>query len=113
MRHYEIVLMINPDYSEHIDSMIEQYRNLILVDNGIIHRLEDWGRRTLAYPIKKLHKAYYILLNIEVSFKTLSKLENTFKFNDNIIRNMIIKVKKAITDSSPMMQVKDKDSHSI
>ncbi|AKC60264.1 30S ribosomal protein S6 [Blochmannia endosymbiont of Camponotus (Colobopsis) obliquus] len=108
MRHYEIILMIHPDKSEIVSNMIDQYKNVILINNkGIIHRVEDWGRRSLAYPIKKLYKAHYVLLNIEVSCKTIFELESLFKFNDDIIRNMIIRRKKAVTDLSPIMQIKD------
>ncbi|AKC32528.1 30S ribosomal protein S6 [Candidatus Pantoea carbekii] len=102
MRHYEIVLMVHPDQSEQVSGMIERYSNAIADTKGKIHRIEDWGRRQLAYPIKKLHKAHYILMNIEVSQKMIDELETNFRFNDAIIRSIIIHVKHAITNASPI-----------
>lgn len=107
MRHYEIVLMIHPDQSEQISDMIKRYSMIITNDSGKIHRLEDWGRRQLAYPINKLHKAHYILMNIETSIKIIDELKMTLRFNDSIIRSMILRVKKAFTDASPMVKVKE------
>ncbi|AFP85445.1 ribosomal protein S6 [secondary endosymbiont of Heteropsylla cubana] len=107
MRNYEIVFMVHPDQSDQVFSMIEHYRNLIASDKGEIYRLEDWGRRQLAYPIKKLHKAHYVLLNIAASQSIIDKLETAFRFNDAIIRSMIMRVKHAIREASPMVKVKD------
>jgi len=100
MRHYEIIFLVHPDQSEQVPAMIERYRSLVEDDKGTIHRLEDWGRRQLAYPIVKLHKAHYVLMNIECSSDALSKLEDLFRFNDAILRNLVIKRENAITDPS-------------
>ncbi|MCK5727094.1 MAG: 30S ribosomal protein S6 [Thiotrichaceae bacterium] len=100
MRHYEIVFLVHPDQSEQVPAMIERYRSLVETDKGTIHRLEDWGRRQLAYPIVKLHKAHYVLMNIECSNEALDKIESLFRFNDAILRSLIIKREKAITDPS-------------
>ncbi len=102
MRHYEVVFMVHPDQSEQVPAMIERYRALIEGSNGTIHRLEDWGRRQLAYPINKIHKAHYVLMNIECDGSALGELETAFRFNDAVIRNMIIKCKAAITETSPL-----------
>lgn len=107
MRHYEIIFMIHPDYSEKVSIIIEKYKKIIHDNLGVIHRLEDWGRRQLSYPINKLHKAHYILLNIETSPNTISLLETDFRFNNAIIRNIIISVKKAISEVSPVMKLKE------
>lgn len=107
MRHYEIVFMINPDKEKKINELISYYKKFITKENGKIHRLEDWGRRQLVYPINKLHKANYILMNIEVEQDFIKKLEYSFRFNDLIIRNMIIRVSKAITKSSSMIKIKE------
>ncbi|CAA6822147.1 MAG: SSU ribosomal protein S6p [uncultured Thiotrichaceae bacterium] len=100
MRHYEVVFLVHPDQSEQVPAMIERYRTMIEEDKGVIHRMEDWGRRQLAYPIVKLHKAHYVLMNIECSGESLAKLEDLFRFNDAILRNMIIKCDKAETSPS-------------
>jgi small subunit ribosomal protein S6 len=102
MRHYEIVFIVHPDQSEQVPAMIERYKTLITTDGGKIHRLEDWGRRQLAYPIQKIHKAHYVLLNIEVSQAVLAELENAFKFNDAVLRHLTIKTEHAITEASPL-----------
>ncbi|UDG79741.1 30S ribosomal protein S6 [Candidatus Steffania adelgidicola] len=107
MRHYEIVFMVHPDQSEQIHGMIERYTTFITRDKGQIHRLEDWGRRQLAYPINKLHKAHYVLLNVESSQKVIDELETDFRFNEAIIRGMIMRVKHAVTEASPMLKPKD------
>lgn len=107
MRHYEIVLMVHPDQSEQVPAMIERYRNLIEGNGGKIHRLEDWGRRQLAYLIDKVHKAHYILMNIECDNDTLSELQNLFYYNDAILRDMILRRDEAITTPSVMMKNKD------
>ena len=110
MRHYEIVFLVHPDQSEQVPAMIERYRALIEADEGIVHRLEDWGRRQLAYPIQDIHKAHYVLMNIECGQGPIDELENTFRFNDAVIRNMIIRVKKAYADVSPLAKSDEKDS---
>jgi small subunit ribosomal protein S6 len=107
MRHYEIVFLVHPDQSEQVPAMIERYRSGIEGKDGKIHRLEDWGRRQLAYPINKIHKAHYVLMNIECSADALEELESAFRFNDAVIRNMIIKCDEAITDPSPLAKSKD------
>ena len=104
MRHYEIVLIVHPDQSEQVPAMIERYRSIIAAQGGQIHRLEDWGRRQLAYSIQKLHKAHYLLMNIECGGEVLAELEHGFKFNDAVLRHLIIKMKKAVTTPSPMMK---------
>ncbi len=104
MRHYEIVLIIHPDQSEQVPAMLQRYKGLITAKNGKIHRTEDWGRRQLAYPIDKIAKAHYICLNIEADRATLEELEHGFKFNDAVIRHLIVTTKKAETAPSPMMK---------
>ena len=104
MRHYEVVFLVHPDQSEQVPAMIERYRASIESGGGAIHRLEDWGRRQLAYPIQKLHKAHYVLMNIECNDEALQELENAFRFNDAVLRNMIVNRKEAITDASPLMK---------
>lgn len=100
MRHYEIVFLVHPDQSEQVPAMIERYKSLIETDGGAIHRLEDWGRRQLAYPINKIYKAHYICMNIECSQNVLDELEQTFRYNDAIIRNLVLKRDEAITEPS-------------
>lgn len=100
MRHYEIVFLVHPDQSEQVPAMTERYRTLITENNGSIHRLEDWGRRQLAYPINKIHKAHYVLMNIECGAETLEELESIFRFNDAIIRTMTIRRDEAVTEAS-------------
>ena len=100
MRHYEIVFLVHPDQSEQVPAMIERYRSSIESDGGAIHRLEDWGRRQLAYPIQKLHKAHYVLMNIECSTAILEELNSAFRFNDAVIRSMVNSRKEAVTDTS-------------
>jgi len=104
MRHYEIVFIVHPDQSEQVPAMIDRYKSIIAAQGGQIHRLEDWGRRQLAYPIQKLHKAHYVLMNIECNGEVLAELEHGFKFNDAVLRHLTIKMKKAITAPSPMMK---------
>ena len=104
MRHYEIVFIVHPDHSEQVPAMIERYKTLVTGKSGKIHRLEDWGRRQLAYPIQKVHKAHYVLMNIECDGETLGELEHAFKFNDAVLRHLTIKMDKAITTPSPMMK---------
>lgn len=102
MRHYEIVFLVHPDQSEQVPAMVERYRSMVQESGGAIHRLEDWGRRQLAYPINKLHKAHYVLMNIECGAETLAELESIFRFNDAVIRNVTIRMDKAVTESSPL-----------
>ena len=107
MRHYEIVFMVHPDQSEQVAGMIERYTAAIKDSGGQIHRLEDWGRRQMAYPINKLHKAHYVLMNVEAEQKVIDELESNFRFNDIVIRNMIMRTKNAVTEASPMMKAKE------
>lgn len=107
MRHYEIVFMVHPDQSEQVPAMIERYKALIENDGGKVHRLEDWGRRQLAYPIQHLAKAHYVLLNIECSAAVLAELESGFRFNDAVLRHLIIKREGPVTEMSPIMKNKD------
>lgn len=102
MRHYELVLLVHPDQSDQAADMVERYMKLIKEQNGNIHRFEDWGRRQLAYPINKVHKAHYVLLNIEVAQSTLDELEELFRYNDAIIRSLVIRRDEAITEESPL-----------
>ena len=104
MRHYEIVFIVHPDQSEQVPAMIERYRNTITTGNGKVHRIEDWGRRQLAYPIAKVFKAHYVLMNIEVGNQVLSELESAFKFNDAVLRHLIVAKREAETGPSPMMK---------
>ena len=104
MRHYEIVFIVHPDQSEQVPGMIERYRNTITQGNGKVHRIEDWGRRQLAYPIAKVFKAHYVLMNIEVNNEVLLELENAFKFNDAVLRHLTVSKSEAETGPSPMMK---------
>ena len=104
MRHYEIVFIVHPDQSDQVPAMIERYKALVTGSNGAIHRLEDWGRRQLAYPIQKVHKAHYVLMNIECDSAALGELENAFKFNDAVLRHLTVKMDRAETAPSPMMK---------
>jgi len=104
MRHYEIVFMVHPDQSEQVPGMIERYSNTIEKDGGKVHRLEDWGRRQLAYPINKIHKAHYVLMNVEASNDAMEELTTTFRYNDAVIRNMVIRRDEAVTDESFIMK---------
>lgn len=104
MRHYEICFIVHPDQSEQVPGMIERYKATITTRGGLIHRLEDWGRRQLAYPIQKIHKAHYVLMNIECDQLTLDELEHAFKFNDAVLRHLTIGMKRAVLDPSPMMR---------
>ena len=109
MRHYEVVFLVHPDQSEQVPAMIERYTALISEGKGTIHRLEDWGRRQLAYPINKIHKAHYVLMNIECDGDTLAELENTFRFNDAVIRNLIMRQDEALTEPSPLAKSNEKE----
>ena len=104
MRHYEIVFIVHPDQSEQVPAMVERYKTLIASKGGQIHRMEDWGRRQLAYTIQKMHKAHYLLMNIEIDQETLDELEHGFRFNDAILRHLTIVRDDAVTDASPMMK---------
>lgn len=110
MKHYEVVFLVHPDQSEQVPGMIDRYSNMVTQKKGKIHRLEDWGRRQLAYPIDKILKAHYVLMNIECDKETLAELNNAFRYNDAVIRNLIINTKRAMTDASPLL--KEKDSRS-
>lgn len=107
MRHYEIVFLVHPDQSEQVPAMIERYRATILSQDGKIHRLEDWGRRQLAYPINKVHKAHYVLMNVECNQQALDELATAFRFNDAVIRNLVIHREDAVTEPSPLIKSKD------
>jgi len=109
MRHYEIVFMVHPDQSEQVPSMIEKYKGILETDGGSIHRLEDWGRRQLAYPIEKLHKAHYVLINAEATAEAVEELETAFRFNDIILRNLVMRTKGAETEQSPMAKEERRD----
>ena len=104
MRHYEIVFMVHPDQSEQVKGMIERYTAAINKDGGTVHRLEDWGRRQLAYPINKIHKAHYVLMNVEATQAALEELTTNFKYNDAVIRNLVIRMDAAVTAESPIMK---------
>ncbi|MGH6623162.1 MAG: 30S ribosomal protein S6 [Burkholderiaceae bacterium] len=109
MRHYEICFIVHPDQSEQVPGMIDRYKATITAGKGVVHRIEDWGRRQLAYPIEKLVKAHYVLLNIECDNKTLEELEHAFRYNDAVLRHLTIKTKKAETAPSPMMKVVERE----
>jgi len=104
MRHYEICFIVHPDQSEQVPAMIERYKGVIAQRSGTVHRLEDWGRRQLTYPIQKVHKAHYVLMNIECDQDTVNELEHSFKFSDAVLRHLIVKMTKAVTAPSPMMK---------
>ena len=104
MRHYEIVFMVHPDQSEQVPGMVERYSSAIQKDGGTVHRLEDWGRRQLAYPINKIHKAHYVLMNVEASNEAMEELTTTFRFNDAVIRNLVIRRDESVTDESFIMK---------
>ena len=108
MRHYEIVFLVHPDQSEQVPAMVERYTRAITENGGQVHRLEDWGRRQLAYPINKIHKAHYVLMNIECSNEILEELTENFRYNDAVIRNMVIRRDEAVTEASIMMQAEEK-----
>ena len=107
MRHYEIVFLVHPDQSEQVPAMIDRYKGMIAAGNGKVHRLEDWGRRQLAYPIAKVHKAHYVLLNIECDQKTLAELIGAFRFSDAVLRHLVTKVETALTEPSPMAKAEE------
>ena len=109
MRHYEIVFLVHPDQSEQVPAMVERYHTMLKKHKAKIHRSEDWGRRQLAYPINKLHKAHYVLLNIECSQEALDELDNAFRFNDAVLRRMIMRLNEAVTTPSSMLKAKEKE----
>src|SRR5262245_46689857 len=109
MRHYEIVFLVHPDQSEQVPAMIERYKGMIGTGGGKVHRLEDWGRRQLAYPISKVHKAHYVLMNIESDQKTLGELTGAFRFSDAVLRHLVVEMDSAITDPSPMAKGEDEE----
>ncbi|MBK1872922.1 30S ribosomal protein S6 [Marinobacter sp. 1-3A] len=109
MRHYEIVFMVHPDQSEQVPAMIERYTSLITEDGGKVDRLEDWGRRHMAYPINKIHKAHYVLMNVECSQAAMDELTHSFRFNDAIIRDLILRRDEAVTDMSPMKAAESRE----
>ena len=104
MRHYEICFIVHPDQSEQVPAMVERYKGMVTARNGKVHRLEDWGRRQLAYPLAKVHKAHYVLMNIECDNETIAEFEHSFRFNDAILRHLTVKMTKAVIDPSPMMK---------
>jgi small subunit ribosomal protein S6 len=109
MRHYEIVFLVHPDQSEQVPAMIERYKGMIAANSGRVHRLEDWGRRQLAYPIAKVHKAHYVLMNIECDQKTVDDLTGAFRFSDAVLRHLVVKMDSAVTDPSPMAKTADEE----
>ena len=109
MRHYEIVFLVHPDQSEQVPAMVERYKSMIANGNGNVHRFEDWGRRQLAFPIAKVHKAHYVLLNIECDQKTLNELTGAFRFSDAVLRHLVVQMDKAVTEPSPMARGEDEE----
>jgi small subunit ribosomal protein S6 len=109
VRHYEIVVMVHPDQSEQVPAMVERYKGMVESGGGKVHRLEDWGRRQLAYTIAGLHKAHYVLLNVECSDKALKELENAFRFNDAVIRKLVVRAAGAVTAQSPLFKAPDEE----
>ncbi|WP_151669587.1 30S ribosomal protein S6 [Nitrincola schmidtii] len=109
MRHYEIVFLVHPNQSEQVPAMLERYKNLIEGAEGTIHRLEDWGRRQMAYPINNAHKAHYVLMNIECNQETLDELESLFRYNDAVLRSMILRCKEAVTEVSPIKAAESRE----
>lgn len=107
MKHYEVVFLVHPDQSEQVPAMIERYTNMVTQRKGTVHRLEDWGRRQLAYPINKILKAHYVLMNIECDKETIGELTNAFRYNDAVIRNLVLNVKRAVKEASPLLKEKD------
>jgi small subunit ribosomal protein S6 len=104
MRHYEIVFLVHPDQSEQVPAMVEKYKQILTSNGGVVHRFEDWGRRQLAYPINKIHKAHYILMNVECGIEQLNEVTTAFRFNDAVIRNLVVSTDGAVTEPSPMMR---------
>jgi small subunit ribosomal protein S6 len=109
MRHYEVVFLVHPDQSEQVPAMVERYRGMIAAGNGQVHRFEDWGRRQLAFPIAKVHKAHYVLLNVECDQKTLTELTGAFRFSDAVLRHLVVSMDAAVTEPSPMARGEDEN----
>lgn len=109
MRHYEIVFLVHPDQSEQVPAMIDRYKGMLAAGNGQVHRLEDWGRRQLAYPIAKVHKAHYVLMNVECDQKTLNELTGAFRFSDAVVRHLVVHMDAAVTDPSPMARAEEEE----
>ena len=109
MRHYEVVFMVHPDQSEQVPAMIERYRGMIAAGSGQVHRLEDWGRRQLAFPIAKVHKAHYVLMNLECDQKTLGELTGAFRFSDAVLRHLVVGMEAAVTEPSPMARSEEEN----
>ena len=109
MRHYEIVFLVHPDQSEQVPAMIERYKSMIAAGNGRVHRLEDWGRRQLAFPIAKVHKAHYVLMNIESDQKTVNELTGAFRFSDAVLRHLVVHMNEAVTEPSPMARAEEEE----
>jgi small subunit ribosomal protein S6 len=112
VRHYEIVFLVHPDQSEQVPAMIERYRGIITADGGLVHRVEDWGRRQLAFPIAKVHKAHYVLMNIETGQKALDELTGAFRFSDAVIRHLVMSMPAAVTEPSPMARAEEEGARS-
>ena len=110
MRHYEIVILVHPDQSEQVPAMVERYKGMISAGGGTVHRFEDWGRRQLTFPISKVHKAHYVLLNIEVDQKILDELNASFRFSDAVLRHLVVKLDEAVTEPSPMARAPDENA---
>jgi small subunit ribosomal protein S6 len=110
MRHYEIVVLVHPDQSEQVPAMLERYKGIVTAGGGTVHRVEDWGRRQLAYPIVKVHKAHYILMNIEIDQKTLAELNGSFRFSDAVLRHLVVTMDEAVIEPSPMARGEDEDA---
>ena len=111
MRHYEIVFLVHPDQSEQVGAMVERYQSMIAAGEGAVHRLEDWGRRQLAYPIAKVHKAHYVLMNIECGQETLDELISAFRFNDAVLRHLVVKRDEAVTEASPLSKEREREEN--
>ena len=109
MRHYEVVFLVHPDQSEQVPAMIERYKGMIAAGGGNVHRLEDWGRRQLAFPIAKVHKAHYVLMNIETDQKVLGELTGAFRFSDAVLRHLVIKMDEAVVEPSPMARAAEEE----
>jgi small subunit ribosomal protein S6 len=109
MRHYEIVVLVHPDQSEQVPAMLERYKGMVTGANGTVHRVEDWGRRQLAFPIAKVHKAHYLLMNVEIDQATLAELTGAFRFSDAVLRHLVVAMDAAVTEPSPMARGEDED----
>ena len=109
MRHYEIVVLVHPDQSEQVPAMLERYKGMVTAAGGQVHRVEDWGRRQLAFPIAKVHKAHYLLMNIEVDQNTLGELTGAFRFSDAVLRHLVVAMDEAVTEPSPMARGEEEE----